>query len=412
MTVGKFIGCVMMVAGSAIGAGILAMPMVSAFAGFTTTIIVVLFLWVLLTISGLLIVEASSALPDRACSFSSMAEKTLGFFGKSVVWVSYLLLLYATLVAYIAGGPDLICSLVRSTSVTLMPRWVITVLFTVIMGTAVFWSTKATDHFNRGLISVKGFLLIVTLVVLAIYIDPSKLFASPNLTQVNHVFVASPVLLCLFNYHFVIPSIRIYVGNKPQALKWIVITGTTLCLVVYLFWLAPALSIIPLYGDESFSVIGLSVGEFTRILTLIVSNKWVKFCIYGFANISMTTAFLGISLGLFDFLADGFGRPNTRFGRLQTACMTFLPPLLLNVLFPSASNFVKAFSYSGIFVAILFLILPPIMVYRLRKIPELANASSYRVMFGKTLFVVMVVFGFIFTIFPILTNIGLLTAAN
>ncbi len=86
----------------------------------------------------------------------------------------------------------------------------------------------------------------------------------------------------------------------------------------------------------------------------IANNDWVKFCIHGFTNISMTTAFLGVSLGLFDFLADGFKRPDTRFGRFQTACLTFLPPLLINVMLSDPNNFLRYFKSSGIFVAILF----------------------------------------------------------
>lgn len=412
MTVGKFLGCVMMVVGSAIGAGILAMPMVSAFAGFTTTVIVMLLLWVLLTITGLLVVEVSLALPENACSFNSMAEKTLGRFGKIVTWCSYLLLLYTTLTAYVAGGPDLIFALLKSTSLTTMPRWMITTLFTTIMGVAVFWSTAATDFVNRGLISIKGLLLITTLVVIAVYINPSHLLSTPSMNQVNHVLIAAPVLLTLFNYHFVLPSIRMYVGNKPRALRWIVVTGTTTCLIVYLLWLAPILSLVPLEGSDSFVTIGGSPGELARVLTTVVNNQWVKFCIHGFTNISMTTAFLGVSLGLFDFLADGFKRPNTRLGRLQTASLTFLPPLLINLLLSNPQNFLRYFSCSGIFVAILFLILPPLMVGRLRNDPELAKSSSYHTRFGKGSFAIIIMIGIVFTVFPILTLLGLFTAAQ
>jgi amino acid permease len=139
----------------------------------------------------------------------------------------------------------------------------------------------------------------------------------------------------------------------------------------------------------------------------MVSNKWVKYCIHGFTNISITTAFLGVSLGLFDFLADGFKRPNTRFGRFQTICLTLAPPLLVNILYPD--SFLAAFGYSGIFVAILFLILPVIMVYRLRKDQELNQPSSYHVIFGKASFAVIIIFGFVLTVFPIMTNLGLFT---
>ena len=402
MSIGKFFGCVMMVAGSAIGAGILAMPMVSAFAGFTATVIVMLFLWAMMTISGLLIVEASLSLPKHACSFNSIAERSLGSLGKAVTWIAYLFLLYSSLIAYISGGSDLVFGIAKSKLNMEIDVWMIAAVFTVLLGSAVFWSTKATDYVNRGLISIKGFLLITTLVLISIYIKTGELFGSISKAQMGHVLVASPILLSLFNFHFIVPSIRMYVGEKPKMLRSIIITGSTLSLVLYLLWLATTLGAIPLEGEHSYTVIGKSLGEFTRVLTTIVSNKWVNLSIHGFINTSMTTAFLGVSLGLFDFLADGFKRPDTRWGRLQTAGLTFLPPLIVAVFYPD--SFVKAFSYSGICAAVLFLVFPPIMVYRLRKVTK----SSYRVACGKWIFAFISITGLIFTIFPLLDNLGVL----
>lgn len=403
MGIGKFFGCVMMVVGSAIGAGILAMPMVSAFAGFTTTAVLILLLWAILTISGLLILEVSLSQPRYACSFSSMAEKTLGPVGKSITWILYLFLLYSSLIAYISGGSDLLFGIAKSNNFKIQ-LWVIAAIFTFIMGSAVFWSTKATDYVNRGLISVKGFLLISTLILVAVYINPSELFNSIKMAQVEHALIASPILMCLFNYHFVIPSLRIYVGEKPGTLRWIIITGTTTSLFIYLFWLAATLGAIPLEGESSYTTIGNSLGEFTRVLTTIVTNKWVKLSIHGFTNISMTTAFLGVSLGLFDFLADGFSRSDTRWGRAQTAILTFLPPLLVAVLYPN--SFVKAFSYTGICVATLFLIFPPLMFYKLNKGSNKDCMSKK--FYGKIIFAILIISGVIFTAHPILNDLGFL----
>jgi len=412
MTFGKFLGCVMMVVGSAIGAGILATPMVSAFAGFTATVAVILIMWILLTVSGLLVVEVCSALPPTACSFNSMAEKTLGPLGRTVTWVSYLLLLYATLCAYISGEPQLISDIVNSVFGMQIPLWLLGILFSTILGSAVFWSTKTVDYLNRGLIGTKGLLLVTTLVLTVTYIDVNKLFVvEQGFNQTKHVLAASPVLLCLFNYHFVIPSLRMYIGDKPQALKWIIVTGTTLALIVYLLWLATTLGTIPLSGaSNSFTSISQaqdSLGAFIRTFGAIVSNKWVKLSIKCFANISMTTSFLGVSLGLFDFLADGFKRPNTRWGRLQTAALTFIPPIIFTIYYPN--GFVMALSYSGVFIAVLCLILPAIMAYRLRSHTEPAVESPYRVACGKASFAVIIFVGAVFFVYPILNNLGLLS---
>lgn len=61
--------------------------------------------------------------------------------------------------------------------------------------------------------------------------------------------------------------------------------------------------------------------------------------------------FLGVSLGLFDFLADGFKQSNTHGGRFRTALLTFVPPFMFAILYPQ--RFILALGYAAIFVAIL-----------------------------------------------------------
>ncbi len=409
MTVGKFIGCVMMVVGSAIGAGILAMPIQISGAGFLWSSVAIITAWVILTITGLLVIEMSLALPSQSCSFGSMAEKTLGTPGKIVTWISYVLLLCSILCAYVAGESSFVTNLVETELHINVPYWVSALLFVLVFGAAVFWSTRAVDFFNRGLISVKGLLLIATLVLTLPHVNVEHLLHGQDIGRTKYLFIASPVFLHIFNFHFVLPSIRMYVGDKPNILKWIVITGTTVSLIIYLLWAAASLGIVPLTGENGFISLAqldhpADGPDFVKLITAIVNSSWVTACINGFFNVSMTTSFLGVSLGLFDFLADGFKRPNTHFGRLQTSCLTFIPPIIFAVFYPH--GFILALNYAASFIAILCLILPALMVYRLRKSTELK--SSYRAIGNNVFFFMVILLGAVMFILPILTNLHLL----
>lgn len=409
MSIGKFIGCTMIVVGSAIGAGILLLPLQACGAGFGLSAIVILIAWGLLTLTGLLILETNLALPDHACSFSSMAEKTLGTPGKMITWISYLLLLYSTVTGYMAGESSMIPNLLEPILHFSLAPWLSTILFTFSLGIAVFWSTKAVDHLNRGLFSIKGLGLIAVLVLVLPHVDIIQLIANQKIEQAKYLFAATPALLVIFNYHFVIPSLRMYIGNKPRELKWIIVSGTTISLILYLLWIAAILGTIPLTGKHSFtslSQLGHSAGpsDTIKIMIFIMQNKWITFSLNLFFNVAMTTSFLGVSLGLFDFLADGFKRPNTRFGRFQTSCLTFIPPLFIALFYPH--GFSMAMTYSASFVAILCLIFPALMVYRLRKNPELP--STYHAPGGNMVFATITFIGTILFILPILTNLHLL----
>lgn len=406
MNISKFIGCTMILIGSIIGAGILGQPLVCADAGFVWGSIAMIGLCIMGTITGLMVVEVNSAFPRHSCSFSSMAEQTLGPVGKGITWISYLLLLYSITVAYISGEASTITTALEPIIHFKIPTWINALAFTGILGISVFWSTKATDHFNRGLISAKGLLIIATLTLVMPHIDFTKLISSQGLTHSKYIWVALPVFVNAYCYQFVIPSLRIYLGDKPQQLRGIVIIGVTFTTIIYILWLAVTLGTVPLIGEHSFASMTTrsSPGELVQFIINITNNKWVATSINGFTNISMTTSFLGVTLALFDFLADGFKRPDTRFGRFQTSLLTFIPPLIIALFFPNL--FVPAMNYAAIPIIIITFLLPALMVYRIRKHPTLK--SSYRTKCNNLVIFLVVLCSMAFLVIAIMNNLNLL----
>ncbi|MBU0745126.1 MAG: tyrosine-specific transport protein [Gammaproteobacteria bacterium] len=392
MNTSKFIGSTLILIGTAVGAGMLAMPAVSASAGFILSATMILILWAASTITGLLVIEVTLALPSQACSFNAMSTQTLGIFGKVITWASYLFLLYAIMITYIMGGSSIVAGIVNSIFNVEIPNWISAVLFTMILGVAVFWSTKAVDYLNRNLMSLKGLSLIVALSLIAPQIEINKLITIQGISHAKYILAAIPVFLAAFSYHFIIPSLRIYVGDKPRQLKMIVIIGNTFAMLIYLWWLACVFGIIPLTGDNSFTSIASDPHpprQLIQLITSIANNKWITSSINSFATIALTTSFLGVALGLFDFLAEGFKRKDTRFGRLQTSGLTFIPPVIFALFFPG--GFVKALNYASIAVAILAFILPALMAYYLRKHSTLK--SPYRVKCGNIGLALIVLIG-------------------
>jgi tyrosine-specific transport protein len=403
----KFIGSTLILVGTTIGAGMLALPTICAAAGFTLAASLMTLTAILSIITGLLVIEINLACPTHACTFSSMAEQTIGPFGKAITWLAYLLLLYSITTAYIAGESSLIINTLKPILKFDTPNWIPATLFTLVLGAAVFWSTETVDYFNRSFISIKGLLLLVTLVLIMPKVDISKLAFTQNIGHSKYLLAAIPIFLAAFCSQFVIPSVRIYIGAKPKTLKWIVTLGILFSLAIYLLWLAATLGTVPLNGNTSFTSWAQSngsVGEFTAIVTSILNNRWVTSSVNSFTNIAMTTSFLGVSLGLFDFLADGFKRPNTRVGRLQTSLLTFIPPLAFALLFPE--GFEKALTYAAVFLSILVIILPAIMAYNLRKNPNLK--SPYRVFGGNTLLALVFISGIVIIVLSITSNLNLL----
>lgn len=103
----KIAGGVLLIVGTAIGGGMLALPIVSANSSFWGTAGILLFCWAIMTFSAFLLLEVNLWLPPRS-NIISMAKRTLGKPGAIIAGLSYILLLYSLLSAYISGGSSLV----------------------------------------------------------------------------------------------------------------------------------------------------------------------------------------------------------------------------------------------------------------------------------------------------------------
>ncbi len=115
-----------------------------------------------------------------------------------------------------------------------------------------------------------------------------------------------------------------------------------------------------------------------------------------FSGISMLTAFLGVSLCLFDFLADGLKLRREKLQGAFLLFLVFLPPLAIVLMNPGI--YLSALSYAGIFCVVLLLLLPAVM----------AGVGRYQ---GQATTEFKVPGGFIAISVIILTGIGLLIFA-
>lgn len=115
--------------------------------------------------------------------------------------------------------------------------------------------------------------------------------------------------------------------------------------MAYIFWQLATLGSI-----DSTTFMGLlanhaGLNGLLQALREMVASPHVELAVHLFADLALATSFLGVALGLFDYLADLFQRSNTVGGRLQTGAITFLPPLAFALFYPR--GFVMALGYAG-----------------------------------------------------------------
>ncbi len=90
----RLIGAILLVSGTTIGAGMLALPVTTGLAGFIPSLVVMTAVWLFMMLTALYLLEVNLRLPGEANLFSMM-RKTLGKPGEAISWAAYLLLLYS-----------------------------------------------------------------------------------------------------------------------------------------------------------------------------------------------------------------------------------------------------------------------------------------------------------------------------
>ncbi|MFC3908118.1 amino acid permease [Legionella dresdenensis] len=362
MSKSKLIGGILLIVGTSIGGGMLALPVSTAEVGFTNSIFFLVTCWLVMTIGALLILEVNLRLPAGS-NMVSMAKSTLGLPGQIIAWISYLLLLYTLLAAYISGGSDVLGGLLRRASIDL-PNWVTTLLFTTIFSLVVYSGIKAVDYVNRGLMFGKLGVYLLLVVIISPHIDPLMLGGGTAKAITGSLMI----LVSSFGFASIVPSLREYFNDDAAALRKVILFGSLIPLVCYIVWDAVIMGVIQ--RDGSNGLIALMHTEhatsgLTDALSDVIQSKIITGFFGFFTSICMITAFLGVSIGLFDFLADGLTLKKTGLQGKTTLLLTFVPPLAVVLINPGI--YIQAFNYAGICCVMLLLLLPSAMAWQARR---------------------------------------------
>ncbi|MCH9608514.1 MAG: Tyrosine-specific transport protein [Chlamydiales bacterium] len=349
---GSLFGGILLVSGSCIGAGMLALPVITGVAGFFPSMLMFLLAWLFMMVTGFFVLEVNLALGYRF-SLLSLAQKTLGSFGKGVCWVLFLFLFYSLSVAYICAS-GLILHAVFG-----MPAWCGSVLFSTLFGVVLYFGVKPVDYLNRLLM-----LALIASYFILVFLGSSHIhFDYLSFHEWKYAFAAMPILIISFGFHNMIPSLAMYMKGNVKRLKKTLLIGSLIPLILYFIWEVVMLGILP-PGEV---VEALDHGEAaTSALQSVVGKGWINTVAQLFALFAIITSFLAQSLSLVDFLSDGLKIAKVGLGRLALIAMAILPPFIFAFLNPGI--FIRALSMGGgLSAVILFGVMPALMVYILRK---------------------------------------------
>lgn len=380
----RLIGGVLLVSGTTIGAGMLALPVATGMAGFVPSAVLLVVYWVYMTYTALLTLEANLWFKKES-NLVTLSKDVMGRTGEVISWVFYLYLLYALTTAYIAGSAPIFHNFFQKVFEITLPNWAGPLPLLFIFGAFVYLGTRAVDHINRLLMAG----LVISYVAMFVFITPEidvSLLTTRNWLALQ---MGLSVIATSFGFHIIIPSLTSYLHRDPKALKTCILWGSSIPLVVYLLWELLTLGVIPVESISAAYLSGLDGGS---LLSQSLKNPSIAFFASAFSFFAIITSFMGVSLSLNHFLEDGLKLKKSPLSRLLTTGLTFIPPLVIAWVDPRA--FLAALEYAGAFGVVTLLgLIPAIMVWMGRYRQN--RVSEYRVSGGKCALVLTMVFSIV-----------------
>lgn len=350
---GHVIGGGLLIAGTTIGVGMLALPVVTGPGGFFPSILVYLVCWAFMLCTGLLLLEVCSWMPPDS-NLITMAGKLLGKPGQIICWLVYLFLFEMVMIAHVVGGGGITHDIL-SGSLGVVPS---TILYLILFSPIVYLGTKMVDRLNLIIFSgvlISYFLFIVVAVK---HVDLSRLTHA----HWGKIWLAIPVLFTAFTYQVIIPTLVTYMKRDIKKVRKAILFGTSIPLIVYLIWQILILGIIPIEGPYGLIEAAKNGQNAVTPLKHFVGNPYVVGIGKAFAFFTMTASYIALALAFLDFLADGLKIKKKGMKKVFLCLLVFIPPLAISLINPNI--FLVALGYAGgISCAILFGIYPPLMAW-------------------------------------------------
>ena len=348
----KLLGCICLIAGTAIGAGMIALPITLAKSGLFLGSLLMIGTWVICYFSALLNLElnlrAGKGLPLGALSLHYSGKKA--YVAGST---SLLLLCYSLLCAYIYGGASTLISFDGSP----LSFNQAACIYAGCLGLVMLCSIQKVDLLNRffflGKISVTGIILLVVFW----YLDFANL---PTMPQANRVLkdmsLAIPVVFTSFGFQVIFHTLTNYTNNDPIMLKRAFFWGSLVPLLAYIAWTTVVCSLIHSHNPVLFEKMAFSsveVGEILQALCHISGSPIMHHLTWAIGFFAVLTSTIGVSLGLIDALKTKHPILNNHWVAVVSA---LVPALGIAILVPNA--FIKALSFAGMILSFMALLLP------------------------------------------------------
>ncbi len=360
----KQIGSILLISGTCIGSGMIALPMVLAKLGLIPSIFLMFLTWLLMYYTSLINLELNLQ-TGKGMSLGSLgvhfSGPTAGFIGNGALK----LLSYSLLAVFIYGAS----SVLQKMTANKFGLLEIESLCAFLSGLILLLPLRTIDYINRIL-----FIALLAIVSVLIFgslstIDWNNIpLYSNQYTDISVWISVVPVVFTSFGFQVIFHTLTDYCNKEPKMLKKAFLWGSAIPAVVYITWTSSILGTIYNHNPEFYSQMmsgKAEVGDLVYHLSQITEWQSLQLLIWCVSLLAILTSIIGVGRGLYDTLSFYLKSKvsNKKVLSVSASMLTILPAYLVSVLVPNA--FILVLGFAGMILAVIAIILP---IYLLKRI--------------------------------------------
>ena len=326
----------MLLAGTALGAGILGLPMETGLAGFFPGLLAMIFCWMTLLCTGWIFIKKLTAAKYPIDDFVDLYKNE---FGTWSIWLSafgYFITFYGIITAYLYGISETFIAIFPVLHEIPYISKILIVVFFVLLTSVVLFGVKVYAKCNT-FFSICLFSAFAAMVLLILFhINPE------NLEHVNMEILpyTLPILFTSFCFHPVIPIVCNHVKEmkmKTSSLKWILFFGTFLVFIVILFWTFVVSGVVPVYSEHGMSITLANKLNLPATIPLakVLKTKAVSAIALLFTFFAIVTSYIGSGAGFMSFVKNFTGHYYSKRNMVTDVIFTFALPFVVALIYPN-----------------------------------------------------------------------------
>ncbi len=331
-----------MVAGAAIGSGVLALPILAAGPGLINTFIFIVLTFIMAYLMAVASIDVYARYDDHNVNAATLAVDFFGLKGYWITTILNVLSMGSLAAAYVnAGGDLLVKTVLPLVHIDLSPQVGMIVFFVVFM--PAFTVGLGLISRLNGVIFTTKFICLISGIILGLKLINGSIFEFIP-SGVKYLGAGASTMFCIWMMHMVLPLVLKINDWNPAKAKKAVLVGMIIPALAYVGWMMLIFSLVSRQEFLHLETIGDIMhyalnrpGVPTTISTLVGI----------FAAITVLTAFLSIGFALVAFVIDALKWQETAKTRFIATLISFILPVIVALLFPKA--FVIIYQQSNMF---------------------------------------------------------------